>query len=154
MYESLVARRISYDQLMWQVPALGLAAQAFLIGTGVNEEAPWPVQAVALLMAVGVGLLSLQLMGKQRFHEQLDTRFLEAWEESHHDVRVKGFVPHNPATGVAEYGGQTKAEAFGVTAHRFVLKSSYRFWVIGLACFTTLPAAVLLWKVWAATLGR
>ena len=40
VYQALVARRISYDQMMWQVPALSMAAQAFLIATGVDGDTP------------------------------------------------------------------------------------------------------------------
>ena len=143
VYEALVARRISYDQMMWQVPTLGITAQALLMGVGLDSETDHLIRLIALFLASGAGLLTLQLMGKQRYHEQIDTRYLQEWESANPTLQVKGFRPHDPS--FAEAAGQTKAQAFGVKAARPVRWSSYRIWSRSLAAFTGVTAAFMLW---------
>lgn len=77
-YQALAARRVSYDQMLWQVPAISPAAQAVLVGASLGDQlAVWPRLAL-LVMALGIGYLSLQLMAKQKFHEQVDINYLRA----------------------------------------------------------------------------
>ena len=67
VYQAISARRISYDQMMWQVPALSLTAQSFLVAIAVNTGLGSGVRVLALFLAMVSGALAMQLMAKQRF---------------------------------------------------------------------------------------
>jgi hypothetical protein len=50
VYEAISARRISHDQMMWQVPALSLTAQSFLLAIAVNTGLASAVRVLALFL--------------------------------------------------------------------------------------------------------
>ena len=50
------------------------------------------MRGLALLLAIAFALLSMQLMAKQRLHEQVDTRYLARWERAVGIVPVEGFA--------------------------------------------------------------
>jgi hypothetical protein len=145
IYAALVNRRIAFDQLMWQVPTLSVTAQAFLVTVGVSSNLSTVVRALALVLALMAGALAMQLMAKQRFHEQVDTAYLQQLEHQANGRLVEGFAPHDAALKTNPATGRTKASTLGVTPSRWVRLSSYRTWMWGLRCFLLLTSAMLLW---------
>ena len=139
VYQTLSARRISYDQMMWQVPALSLTAQAFLVAIAVNTALSRVVRVLALFLAMVSGALAMQLMAKQRFHEQVDTAYLHKWEASSRTLLVAGFAPHDHAISSG------KAASLGITPTRWVRASSYRCWMWGLRLFMISMVGLLIW---------
>jgi hypothetical protein len=139
VYEAVSARRISFDQMMWQVPALSLTAQAFLVAIAVNTDLNRVVRVLAILLATVSGALAMQLMAKQRFHEQVDTAYLNQWEQSSRLFMVMGFTPHDHAIASG------KAEALGITPNRWVRASSYLWWMWGLRLFMISMTGLLIW---------
>lgn len=144
VYEAVSARRVAYDQLMWQVPALNLTAQAFLVNVGVGASAPLGVRALALLLGALSGGLSLQLMAKQRFHEQIDAAYLRAWEREADLRPVAGLAPHDHAY-------REKAVALGIKRSFWVGLSSYALWIWGLRGFSVASLGLLVWLLMAGT---
>jgi hypothetical protein len=141
VYQAISARRISYDQMMWQVPALSLTAQSFLVAIAVNTGLGSAVRVLALFLAMISGALTMQLMAKQRFHEQVDTLYLRKWEASSPILVVGGFTPHDHAIS----SGPGKAAALGITPSRWVRLSSYRCWMWGLRLFMISMIGLLIW---------
>lgn len=141
VYQAISARRISYDQMMWQVPALSLTAQSFLVAIAVNTAVGSGLRVLALFLAVVSGALAMQLMAKQRFHEQVDTLYLREWEASSRTLLVAGFTPHDHAIS----SGPGKATALGITPSRWVRLSSYRCWMWGLRLFMISMIGLLIW---------
>lgn len=141
VYQAISARRISYDQMMWQVPALSLTAQSFLVAIAVNTGLGSGVRVLALFLAMVSGALAMQLMAKQRFHEQVDTLYLREWEASSGVLLVAGFTPHDHAIS----SGPGKAAALGITPSRWVRLSSYRCWMWGLRLFMISMVGLLIW---------
>lgn len=74
-------RRGRTDAMMWQVPALALTAEAFLLSISLGPDA----RGLARMLAAAAGMLvvgaSLQLMYKHRYHEILYAEWLAEVEE-------------------------------------------------------------------------
>jgi len=62
-YESLSAREVSLNELMWQTPALAMTAMAFLLTIALGAGAAWQRALAAALSAV-VAVTSAQLLAK------------------------------------------------------------------------------------------
>ncbi len=100
-YPIVAARRQAFDALLWQVPALFVAAQGFLLSTAVSDDTdprlvPW-VLGIGAILGFGVILL----FHKLRFLEVRDSRHLRAHETKH---RKYGFaVVHGVRAGISTY---------------------------------------------------
>ncbi|MDX2025380.1 MAG: hypothetical protein SFU54_03365 [Microcella sp.] len=81
-YGVVAARRLALDGLMWQVPSLSLAAQAFLLTVSLNVAIEPVSRLVAAIIGVVVTAASAQLMVKHRRHELIDRLLLEKMEAS------------------------------------------------------------------------
>ena len=126
--------------MQWQAPALSVAAQSFLIAVGVNTDLNTAVRVLALLLAMASAVLSMQLMAKQRFHEQIDTAYLRAWErQSAATTPVAGLAPHDHAINSG------KADRLGISVGWWVRRSSYRWWMWGLRAFLAATLGLLGW---------
>lgn len=68
MMQSGEERRQSIDQMMWQVPALSLAAQSFLLTISLGNSAG-AARAVSGLLAFVASLATIQLLLKHRYFE-------------------------------------------------------------------------------------
>ena len=130
-YQLVAARRQNFDAMVWQVPALALTAQAFLmtiaLGTGIGHLA----RIAAGLLSALAALMSVQLLLRQRIHEVADARWLHDFERSH------GWEPvhQRPAERVTEAG----LRAQGLTR-----LPSHRVWIAGLAVFGAVGLAAAL----------
>lgn len=136
MYQALTSRRLGYDFLIWQTPVLGLTAQAFLFTAALSHDSSRTARGIAAGLAFLAGVISLQLMGKHRHHEILDSKLLASFERRNELYRL-----HAPPEQRAAAVGQKR-----VWANRF---SSYQVWRAGLALFAcaalALVAITILW---------
>lgn len=143
VYSATAARRVAFDQMLWQVPALSLAAQSLLVTVGVDRDNDAMVRVLALLLATLFAVLSIQLMAKQRFGVQVDTQYLKRWEHAR-GMTVEGFAPHDHPTQDT-VDGQSKADSLKVPSGWFVSRSSYTLWTWGLRGFLVAILGLLLW---------
>lgn len=58
----------SYTTMLWQVPALGLTAQAFLMTIALGSDSSNVARVIAALLSVVISVASTQLMHDQRGH--------------------------------------------------------------------------------------
>jgi len=131
IYQAVAQRRLQHDMLMWQVPALGLTAQAFLLTIALGSGSGRLARILAALLAALASGLSMQLMARHRWHEATERTWLEAFERSHgldpvHRIqyRLAPDVGVRPASRIAGW-------------------RSYRTWQIGLAIFGLVSLLVL-----------
>ena len=128
LYAILASRRIAYDSMMWQTPALGLTAQAFLLTIALSSGNSVAGRRIAALLALVVALISMQLMAKHRKLELIDSRFLERIERDALVLcSVLGVVPHSKP--------ESRAPHADVVLRWWDRKSSYAIWMGGLAMF-------------------
>lgn len=83
MYQVVAARRLQWDQLVWQVPVLSLTAQAFLFTIALGSDSSRTARAVAALLSLVASFLSVELMSRHRQAEVADARWLEQYEADH-----------------------------------------------------------------------
>ena len=81
MYQAVAARRLQWDNLLWQVPVLSLTAQAFLFTTALNADAAGWGRIVASLLSLIISVLSILLMARHRQGELTDAHWLERFEQ-------------------------------------------------------------------------
>jgi len=134
VYQTLASRRQVYDTLMWQVPALSLSGQAFLFTIALGSGSSTAARIIASLLAFIIAVISMQLMSKHRFHEELNSRLLERFENTYGLSRWLGFPFHNPRDVNA---------VIRVRASIFVRRSSYRIWMAGLGLFAIASLIVI-----------
>ena len=102
-YKIICARRIAFNQLMWQVPALATAGQGFLMAAAFNPLIEARIATVLAIFSLIVGAASLQLMAKHRHLEMTDSALLMDFEE-HSDKEGYAVLhgPHKPHRAVPE----------------------------------------------------
>jgi len=117
-YKVLANRRQAQDALIWQTPALSLAAQAFLLTIILNPYS----SVIARCFAAGLSLLTalacLQLMTKHRYFEEQDSKLLENFEIDHEQEGYK--IIHHRRTNSQKW---------------YIRMSGYRFWQLTLCVF-------------------
>ena len=134
-YEIVAFRRMQYDALMWQVPALSLTAQAFLLTISLGSESSRTARVGTALLAALTAVISVQLLAKHRRHENIDSVWLERYELEHEMLSV-------------HCRPERRAEALNMPkASWLVSRPSYRMWRAGLGTFglvAVLAAALAL----------
>jgi hypothetical protein len=124
-YKLVCARRNSFNQLIWQVPTLATAVQAFLLAAAFNPLLPPTTSLILSIFSLVVGLASIQLMAKHRHFEVTDSHLLSQFEKKNAD---RGFVVlHGAAEDLEE-----------VRMSWFVRFSSFRIWTFVLSGFCML----------------
>ncbi|WP_328850994.1 hypothetical protein OG994_23455 [Micromonospora globbae] len=123
-YTVVGARRTSLDTMMWQVPALATAAQAFLLTIALQTDGSRAAQAIAAALGAVLAVLSAQLMAKHRHLEMSDSRLTERIERQLGLERGLGVAPH--AAGRLRLGERQPW---------WIRLSSYRLWLVGVATF-------------------
>lgn len=125
VYSAVSARRDSFDDRMWQVPALAMTAQAFLMAIALGSTGIRAPKFVAAVLGLVLAVLSMQLMAKHRFIELLDNRLLEKVERDLGLEAILGELPH----------AALRQRAATLAAPRLVRLSSYRIWMAALGLF-------------------
>lgn len=80
-YQVLAARAQANRSTTWQIPALTLAAQAFLIGVAAQLQAITSVRIVLAITILLIGAVSLFLQFKIGLYTVLDTYLLDRFED-------------------------------------------------------------------------
>jgi hypothetical protein len=124
-YKLICARRNAFNQLIWQVPTLATAGQAFLLAAALNPLIAPTTSLVLAAFSLVVGAASIQLMAKHRHLEMRDSEALLQFEKENEE---RGFaILHGPLQAVES-----------VPTNWFVRLSSFRLWVSVLAGFCAL----------------
>ncbi len=129
IYSSLSARRTAFDTMMWQVPALGLAAQAFLLTIAYGSSTSNTARFVSGALSVVVALVAIQTMIKHRANEKTDNLILKRIEDLN-GIRIgHGASPHDaPSVRGRAIGNEL---IYGYLEKR----RSVRLWVTSLCGF-------------------
>lgn len=128
-YAVVGARRNSLDTMMWQVPALAIAAQAFLLTIALQPGDSAASQALPAVLGTILAVLSAQLMTKHRHLEVSDSRLAEQIE------RQLGFAVPPHASGRFRLGNHQPW---------WVRLSSYRLWLLGMTSFGVVDLVIVL----------
>jgi hypothetical protein len=80
VYGALAARRLQWDSLLWQVPILGLTAQAFLFTIALDAASGRLARVVSASLSIVATLMCMQLMASDRRAEVTDAHWLREIE--------------------------------------------------------------------------
>lgn len=129
VYTVVAHRRTAFDTLMWQVPALGLAAQAFLLTIAYGSNSSVIARCIAGGLAVVVALVAIQTMLKHRANEKTDNLILKELESA---VGIWIGSDRNPHDSPAVRG---RAIQNNLIEGRLAQGRSVTLWVTSLLCF-------------------
>lgn len=148
VYQVVAARRLQFDHLVWQVPALSLTAQAFLFTIAIGGTTSRPARIIASLLAIVITVLCTTLMARHRQSEIHDANWLEDFEKAEWKT--------DPAAGDLDF--RVHGEAFrekrgkgrvdgGWTESIVRPLPGYKTWITGLlifgvAAFVTLVVSI------------
>jgi hypothetical protein len=137
VYEAVAARRLQFDNLVWQVPVLSLTAQAFLFTIALSAGNRQLARLIASGLALIAALLSMQLMSRHRQAEIFDAHWLAEYEGEHFGTEP----PHGK--GWAER--RRRAPVHGRRWHEpFAKVGGYEAWMAGFAIFALAAIGVFV----------
>ncbi|HKI86701.1 MAG TPA: hypothetical protein VKA53_08135 [Thermoanaerobaculia bacterium] len=144
VYPVIANRRTAFDTLMWQVPALGLAAQAFLLTIAFGFDSSNAARFFSGGLSMVVAVVAIQTMLKHRANELTDSLILEEIEEAM-GVRVgdDGVCPHDKPENRGQAMNNKQIE--GPWAKR----KSANLWVTSLTCFALAGLAAIVLTICA-----
>jgi hypothetical protein len=138
VYGAVSSRRTAFDTLMWQVPALGLAAQAFLLTIAFGTSSSDTARCVAGGLSVVVALVAIQTMLKHRANEKTDTLILEKIELA---MGIRLGTNSSPHHSPASRG---RAVDNDLIDGRLARRRSVSLWVTSLLCFAGAGVAAIV----------
>lgn len=133
-YQLVAARRQGHDAMLWQTPAISLAAQAFLFTIVLDPDTTPGTRFVVGSLAFVTALVSIHLMTKHRYFEEVDRDWLEQFEIRH---RASGF---RRLHGKPSYPRGRKAW--------FVRRSAYDVWRLVLWFFALAALVATFFPKW------
>lgn len=146
VWQMVAARRQSYDAMMWQTPALGMTAQAFLLSLALGSDTSDLARIVAATLSVLISFMVVQLLAKHRLNEFLDTLTLEDLESRLNFPQTTGFHPH--ARGRYPDENIVLADRAGrgtlLGPRRFWAMSSFTLWCYGQYLFALAAATIIV----------
>lgn len=140
IFQTAEEKRHTLDQMMWQVPAISLTAQSFLLTIALGSGVPW----LGRITAAGLGLVAaaaaIQLLLKHRYHEKMHSQWLEVF------AAARGWPPlHGP--GVEQFAYQYRGGSHpwrALPRWKLAKHRSPKVWVFALAAFGFLDFAILV----------
>ncbi|WP_377641826.1 hypothetical protein [Oryzobacter terrae] len=147
VWQTISDRRASLDAMMWQTPALGMAAQAFLFTLALGADVADASRVTAAFLSLVLSALVVQLMAKHRRHELLDALLLQRMEQELGFKTGVGTTPHDrPAARHADDWETASARLARALPgpSRFWQASSFELWMVGQALFAVAALAVAL----------
>jgi hypothetical protein len=146
VYSVIAARRTAFDTLMWQVPTLGLAAQAFLLTIAFGSNSSQIARCISGGLAAVVALVAIQTMLKHRANEKTDNLILKELEVGAGISVGSDANPHDaPAVRARAIGNE-------LIENRLTQGRSARLWVTSLLCFGAAGVAALVLALWDPSL--
>ena len=94
VYAVVAERRASQATLVWSVPTMSFAGQAFLLGLALNGGGSPLTRGVAGALALIVAVMSLQLFVKHQYLERMDSVRLRSIERLLRVDEALGHLPH------------------------------------------------------------
>lgn len=144
LYQVVAQRRVNCDTKMWQAPVLGLTAQAFLFTIVCGAHSPAAARVISGLLAFVAAVASIMLMSRHRRFEVADSKWLQAYEETHfHMTPPPTSQSAKPLPRTAPHAAPRPffEEAGGLD--RFGL---YKIWLCVLGLFGVVaPVTAIIW---------
>ncbi|MFQ6325668.1 hypothetical protein ACLMAL_05955 [Nocardia sp. CWNU-33] len=129
LYQAVADRRLQYENLLWQVPAVSMTAQAFLFSVALSQNIEAFPRILAGLLALNVSVISIMLMASHQRAESRDAQWLERFEQQ--ELGAGAWSAHGAAFR-QQYIADPDDGWFGNLIH---LRLMFQVWVVGLGLF-------------------
>lgn len=147
LLQTVEERRSAVDQMMWQVPALSLTAQSFLLSIALASSATASARVISSCLALIAALAAIQLLLKHRFHELQLSRWLERlsniydWPNVHAPADAEMFAwadtPRHP------WLHDARSPVLRIRRWLVRLRSVY-IWALAILCFALADAGLAI----------
>lgn len=147
VWQTLASRRAGYDTMMWQTPALGMTAQAFLFTLALNQDSTRWARLIAASLSLALSLMVVQLMAKHRRHEALDSLLLRKVEARLGLKSLVGVAPHgHPNERPPDHIQKVTSSLRRCTPgpKKFWAMSSFELWMFGQYLFAAAALLILV----------
>lgn len=136
------SRRISYEQMEWQTPALSLTAQAFLLTIALDPGVRPAGRFIASLLGLAVAVAVLQIFLKHRYHEELCSHWVDRklGEDAREGIRPEALIEFAYPDGGKEPLTRSAKRLEAV----LVNQPAFRVWRIALWAFLLADACILI----------
>lgn len=131
MYSAVAARRLQWDNMLWQVPTLSLTGQAFLFTIALGADSSRVARVVASTLSIVMTILSMHLMSRHRQAEHTDAHWIEDYEATRFGRSWHGRT-------WAHYRNREQGSGF---LSRF---KGFQVWTAGLSVFGLAAVLVLI----------
>jgi len=136
VYSAVATRRISIDNMAWQVPILSLTAQAFLFNIDLGPSTTQFARTIAASLSIIVAGLSALLLVRHRLADVTDAQWLEGHEAAlPADLRVHG-QPWRDS--------RLRARREGFIMNTIPQWNALTTWVVGLLIFGLVSGGIIL----------
>ena len=134
-YQVIAARRLQWDNLVWQVPVLSLTAQAFLFVTALGGGDRWS-RVIASVLSLAVTFLSITLMARHRQAELTDAHWLADYEAQHFQQSWHG----------KDFRSARNRQTLdaGWVGRLVPMPAGFKTWVLGLSLFGVAAVVALV----------
>lgn len=136
LYNAVAARRLQWDNLLWQAPTLSLTAQAFLFTIALSPDSQLAARVISCSLSLIVTFLSITLMARYRQGELNDAHWLEEFEAEHGLPTVHGKQFKSNRDG--------EPLAAGWIGRSIPLLPGFKTWTVGLSLFGLASLVVLV----------
>lgn len=146
MYSAVAARRLGWDNMLWQVPTMSLTGQAFLFTIALGNDSSRAARIISCLLAIVMTLLSMHLMARHRQAEWTDAHWLEEYEKNHFGRSWHG-------KDWAEERNKTSTR--GRISPILIRHKGFEVWIGGLVVFGLAALTVFVLTIfWPTLLGK
>jgi len=132
LYQVIANRRQSTDAMVWQAPALSLAAQAFLLTISLNPISTPFGRFVAAFLGIFTALAAIQSLLMHRKYETYDSIWLSNFESRYWKGDENKRAPHN------------KKNFMKGEPNRCYRIPSHKVWVFVLGAFAVANGIIIL----------
>ncbi|MFL6137445.1 MAG: hypothetical protein ACJ74O_06560 [Frankiaceae bacterium] len=144
VYAAVAARRAQFDNLLWQVPAVSLTAQAFLFTIALDSGSRRLARAVACLLSLVATFLTVQILTRHRQAEITDAHWLAEFESAN------GLSPQAHGPDWRRRRNATPADAWVFSP--LARLPGFKTWALGLSIFGVAALVILIITVAAPQL--
>jgi len=162
-YTTLSDRRKHFDSLFWQIPALSLGGQAFLLSIALSDSSRPASRIIAALLGVFIAFVSLASLSRIRLYEFTVTKLLEKTETelfgySFSDTKSAEWISANNAAAGKQniQSSNSKIKIRVRIMHRFFSTlhpvRSYDVWVLTQFLFIVVGFLIIGSSIWGDNL--
>lgn len=150
IWKAVNARRLQWDNLLWQIPLLSITGEAFLFIIILGQTTSYFSRNLSAVLAFIVSAASLQLFARQRASEIHDSYLLEAIEKEllGNSIHGKPYELSRQKFVAEELRKRRPRNIFDFSVQKLNSRRSYPIWMVVFFSFLFSAALCLILNIW------